>query len=293
MSPPPSPPSDLDHNREGRLSPAQAAIVASMRYSNLLATVAVPLLALNVLGVVTTVSAKASPWAGVAVFLVAGAACVAVSAWAVRRSRARAAARAAGVPVRAVEGHVAWSDTGWAAYEDAPGGPRPLAPVLLPPGPFRVYLHDDQLVGAESRLGPGSYSITQSLSLASPSLRLVPTSVTTMTPLPVGDRAALARALARAGQFTPDDLTHHRRGRLSPRQGTGAVVRVEGQAQLRWSMPTKITVLTSLDVAGVSVPIARELASVVVPGLSYRIYRAADDGRVVGLEAIDPPRARG
>ena len=47
-------------------------------------------------------------------------------------------------------------------------------------------------------------------------------------PLPVAEPGALFRVVSEALRFDEDDLAHNRRGALSPQQGGGAVVIIEG-----------------------------------------------------------------
>jgi hypothetical protein len=109
-----------------------------------------------------------------------------------------------------------------------------------------------------------------------------------MTALPLPDPRALEAAMAGVIGFTWEDLEANRRGRPSATQAqrdpNAAVVCVEGPVQLRWVKPDKFTVRQSLVVGTAEIPIEPALGSVVVPGLSYRVYRSATTGRLLSLE---------
>jgi hypothetical protein len=263
---------DVAANRTGRLSPAQAAVVVSMEYGTMMASVGVPMGALSALGIVTMAAYTVSPVVGVVAFAVAAGPVAAGAWWAVKRVRAGAKDRAQATGVRAVDGFVAWAGAAWTAFAGAVGhaSAPSLGPLVLPPGPFRFYLHGARIVGAESPLGPGAWSIAQILEPPSLATSMTMSGTTRMTALPLGDRGMLAAAIAHACPFTPED---------------GAFTR-EGPVQVRWRMRDKMTVLQFLVLGDEEIPVTPALAGAVVPGLAYRVHRSARDRRVLGVEPL-------
>jgi hypothetical protein len=272
---------DLEANRRGFLSAEQATVVVSMQYATLVG----PLLVLCLAGTVGSVGAMVATRHGGLYFVAAialGIPVVALGVWGAFAIRTRARRRAMHTPIRAVDGTVSWDGRQWIARD---AGGASLVTFALPPGPYRFYVHEGRIVGAESPLGPGSFSIQEVL-VRPQYWTLVPWSITRMTALPVGDRATLLGALAQTLGFSPADLDANRRGALSPAQGAGAVVTVDGTAQFKWDAPTKITIRHYLVVGQTEIRIPEKLGAVVVPGLHYRVYRRACDGVLVSLEPV-------
>jgi hypothetical protein len=275
---------DIEHNRRGLLSPAQAQVVLSMDYA------AMSAIALPVVGL--TVGLGAMGWAhrqgsGVAYLVAAaiGVVALALGVLGMFATRARSARKAQQTPVVAMDGTVSWNGHKWVAHGHGPAGAVELVTFPLPPGPFRFYVHDGRIVGAESRLGPGSFSLQQIL--APSSLASMQSMVSTMTPLPVGDRPALLGALAQTLGFSDQDLEANRRGALTPRQGQGTVTAVEGEAQYRWKIRSKLEPAHSfIVIGGHEIRMPHALAAVFVPGLRYRLYLRAGDGALVSLEPL-------
>jgi hypothetical protein len=228
---------DIEHNRQGTLSPAQADVILALRRrADPLSAVGVLLLIwgyatpLFVVGMVV----QARAWRYLPVALAAGAliaGCVALIHRQVRRDarpRIPGEPPVAPGPVVALDGASVWTpDRGWHPVR-ADGAPLlpPYTVLLLPPGPRRFYLYRDDLVGAESPRDPTAWwSITQGgvhRSAAAYHSGAPP------APLPVGDPTALFRAVSAALRFDESDLAHNRRGALSPRQGAGATIAIEG-----------------------------------------------------------------
>lgn len=235
------PPADLEHNRRGELSPAQRraldAIAGSTELGPLLLLVALLQVA-GLLGAVVWMLPLPRVLAGtlalvVTAAIVAGGG-VLLARW--RRAR-REAVPATPERVAVVDGEVRWGGQHWQAVH-APAGlggaaatsaPMPLAPVALPPGRYRFYVHEGKLVGAEVLApGGGLWSVSSTLEAmgVGRSMWRTPSGATRQGPLSVGDPAQLMAVLAHALGFTADDLEQNRRGALSPRQGGRAGARV-------------------------------------------------------------------
>jgi hypothetical protein len=308
---------DLEHNRHGTLSPAQADVVLALRRR------AYPTAALGVLlllwGYATPLFivgfvVQARAWRFLPFALAGGAliaACVTLIHRRIRRDarpQVPGEPRVAPGPVVALDGASVWTPDRGLHPVRADGAP--LLPgytvLLLPPGPWRFYLHQGDIVGAESPRDPNAWwSITQGGVLRSSSAYH---SGAPPAPLPVGDPAALLRAVSAALRFDADDLAHNRRGALSPRQGAGAVIAIEGMLEScversgtfavnKWltgdgrAIPTPPGGMTAASshrawwiVNGrtILVPLAAFWA--VPPGLVWRVYLDAHTGRVLSAE---------
>jgi hypothetical protein len=296
--------SDLEWNRRGNLSPNQAAYALSWEYDGpTVASFFVPIATITLLGSVAATAYLESPKRALLILVLGIGPVVGGWWWVLPRLRALSESNARVHKVRAVEGFIAWTGTAWAAYEWTPRGPTPIGPppppgvvvfALLPPGPYRFYVYrdrvrGDQIVGAESPLGPGGFSIAHIGE--PPTLETVGFVTTQMSPLPVGDPLMLLSAIAQTAGFTSDELDANRRGQLSAAQeranARAGVACFEGPVQLRSRVPHgTVDVRHFVMLAGTEVPISAALAGVVVPGLRYRVYRSTRDGRLLSLEPI-------
>lgn len=274
---------DVEHNRRGVLSPEQARVVVGMDSATTIGTVVIAFMPLLVAGSLLQLAVFAGGGLYLALAIVVGAALIAAGIWGTFAFRRHMTDKARRVPVLAMDGAVSWNGHKWVAYGRGPLGPIDLVTYApLPAAPYRFYVYEGRIVGAESLLGPGSFSVQQVL--GPPAFTFVPTNVSSMTPLPIGDRDVLVGALAQTLGFSADDLAANRRGMLSPTQGLGPVTVVEGTAQLKWRLVSKLEAAHVFIVVGdVEVRVPHKLGGVFVPGLSYRLYRRAD-GTLVSLE---------
>ncbi len=277
---------DLDANRRGVLSPQQARVILSMDQWAMLAMLAVPFGAVMVIGpVVHLMVLRGGLFLAVGVVL--GAALTAAAIFATFAVRGRLLQRLTSAPVQALDGFVRWNGK-WVAEGHTAAGPVDLITFALPPGPYRFYVYERRIAGAESPLGPGFFSLQQMFPKRSfrdrfPYVR----STSCMTPLPVGDPQTLMAALSQALGFSAEDLDANRRGWLSPAQGQGNAVVVEGRGQVKWVLRSKLRPADCYIVIGdVEIPIPSQCAGVFVPGLTYRVYRRASDGTLLSLEPI-------
>ena len=131
--------------------------------------------------------------------------------------------------------------------------------------------------------------------------------------LPVGDPEALFRVVSDALRFDENDLAYNRRGSLSPRQGAGAVVTLEGVIEScgqpnfgvvgalasSAAAPGGRVVLVLRDppwfagrlrtwwlVGGRAIWVPSCAYWAVPPGLAYRVYLDARTERVVSVEPV-------
>jgi hypothetical protein len=276
---------DIEHNRRGWLSPEQAKVIISMDYATMMGTMFF-LFAPVVAAFAVVQWAHDRGGAGAyALAAVAGIAAIAFGIGGMLVFRGRMARRAQHVPVHAMDGEVSWNGQKWVAHGRAPHGLIDLVTFPLPPGPFRFYVYQGRIVGAESPLGPGSFSLQQILGPSS--IATMRSFVSSMTALPIGDRQALVAALAQSLGFTPEELEANRRGMLTPRQGYGAVTTLEGEAHFKWRLVSKFEPAHTFIVIGASeVRIPFHFSAVFVPGLRYRLYCRAADGALVSLEPL-------
>jgi hypothetical protein len=294
------PPRDIDDNRCGRLSAEQAAFVSKLKQSGLVIWMALPVVGLNVGGGLLTgafshgsnvLVALLFALAGVAVL--AGTAVASVALW-------RRGGKLAHTNVTWVDGRVAWGPSpnplpglppaGWLAVR-ADGAPLPAPQAygpVLPPGPWRFYLHDDRVVAAESPYDAATFwSITQN-----PPISYARASGVTSpppAPLPVGDPGALVAAVAGGMGFTREDLDFNRRGQLSPRQGMGRAFCVAGVLTLSWEMRSKIDVRYGWHVGGRRFEVPLAWVPLAPPGVAYRAYFEERSGRLLSLEPATVP----
>jgi hypothetical protein len=314
---------DIDYNRRGSLSPAQAdVLLAQRRRANPLSVVGIVLLLWGyaspvfIVGMVLQARAwRVLPFAVLAGVVIAG--CVAFIHRQVRREAQAPLpgdARLPPGPVVAIDGASVWTfGRGWLPVRQ---DGAPLVPqytlLMLPPGPWRFYFYGDQIVGAESPCDPTTgWSIAQGGGRSSTSAYY---SGAPPAPLPVGDPGALFRVVGEALHFDADDLAHNRRGSLSPRQGAGPVVVIEGMlescmeksgtfAMNKWlvggpSIPAPPSGLIAATpyrawwiVAGRVMPVPMAASWSVPPGLSYRIYLDPRTERMVSVEPAPRPHA--
>lgn len=291
---------DIDANRRGRLSRAQADLIKKQQRWTLLAYIGVPLLGIQI---AIGVFSEAPRGGGVLAGLLYGAASIAVVAGTVLGSLLmwKRKDRLVHENVTAVDGWVAWTNVPlpWTAGHRAwapigpSGAPLPIAAggPILPPGRWRFYLHDDRLVGAESPLDAlACWSICQTSPLL---FTLNGSSVPPPAPLPVEDAEALRRVLGQTLGFTPDDLHHHRCGSLPPRQGSGSVISIEGALTVGWRMAGKADVRYRWEIGGrtFEVPLAWLMAA--PPDVRYRVYLDARSQRMLSLEPAPTLTASG
>ena len=252
----------------------------------MLATLIIPLVAVTVIGsMVQLASFRGGLYLAAAIVLGAGLTAAAIrGTLAVRTQMLR---RLTSAPLQVLDGAVSWNGQ-WVAHGHTAAGPVELIPVALPPGPYRFYVHERRIAGAESPLGPGFFSLQQVFPPRSFRDHLLyPRSLSRMTPLPVGDPQTLMAALSQTLGFSAADLDANRRGWLSPAQGQGAAVAIEGPAQLKWVLRSKLRPADCYIVIGTEeIPIPFQFSGVFVPGLTYRVYRRASDGALLSLEPI-------
>jgi hypothetical protein len=196
---------------------------------------------------------------------------------------ARLAERLAGAPIGAVDGDVIWSGSTWTAMARTPMGPRKLEDISLPPGPYRFYLHGARIVGAESPFGPGFYSIAEAISSSA-----LLNGSSRRSFIHIGDLLTYMTVIGQKLGFSFEELELNRKGWLSPRQGGGQAFSTVGQLQLRWGVQggerqPRVDYVWVLG--GESIPVVADMATVVVPGIHYRVYRAPG-GRLVSLEPL-------
>jgi hypothetical protein len=278
---------DVDHNRSGRLAPAQAAVIRKLQVTSMLIYLGVPLIGLQVGGAALMGAFQAG---SIVLGVLVGAAGVAILVGTVLACvyRWRRQGRLAHENVTFVDGRVAWAGTPRTWTPIAAGGaplPALAGGPMLPPGPFRFYLHEDRIVAAESPLDATTYwSITQSSSsLFDPSagsVQLPP------APFPVGDPEALRTVLADAMGFTHDDLDHYRRGELPHRMGAGRVVSVDGPLAIGWTMHSKVSVTYRWEVADRRFEVPLAWLQAAPPGVLYRCYVEERSQRLLGLEPL-------
>ncbi len=274
---------DIDENRSGRLSRAQADLIREQKKLSLALYLGVPMIGLQI-GLVTLTGGKHAGGVESVLAVVTGVAILAGTALASlylwRRKGTLAHER-----VTAVDGRVVWDGPvgGWvpvgmngARLAVAAGGP------VLSPGPYRFYFHDDRLVGAESPLDATRF---WSIAQIDP-FKLGAASGPRPPPLPIGNPEALRAGLASLLGFTADDLAHHRRGELSPRQGVGRVVAVEGTLAYAFTMHSRSSVTYHWDVGGRRFDIPLGWISKVPYNVVYRCYVDERSQRLLSLEPL-------
>ncbi|MFN7131690.1 MAG: hypothetical protein ACK4N5_06380 [Myxococcales bacterium] len=279
---------DIDHNRAGRLAPAQAEVLRKVKRTGLLVYAGIPMVTVQIGALLIAsglgarhgiVLAILSVVAGLAIL--GGTVVLVVALW---RRKGRLQHEA----VISADGYVIWSGSPQTWTPIRPSG-QPFSTQaggpLLPPGRYRFYLYDEQIVGAESPLDGTTY---WSLAQNAPPLLGVgrKASLLPPAPLPVAEPAALRAVLGQVLGFTAEDLDHHRRGELSPRQGGGRVVAVEGPLAHGYTMRGRYAVTYWCEVGGrrFEVPLAWLYA--VPPGVAYRCYVDERSQRIVSLEPI-------
>jgi hypothetical protein len=278
---------DIDHNRAGQLAPAQADVLRKVRRARALIYMGLPVFGLYIGGAILAYGVDFRR--SVALFILSSVAGLAVLAGTVAGALF-AWRRASSLPhetVTSVDGRVVWAGAPltWTPVRPSgvPFASRVVAP-LLPPGPYRFYLHDDQIVGAESPLDDATaWSVTQSAPLLFMSDEA---SSVHPAPLPIGEPETFRAVLGQVIGFTAEDLAYHRRGTLSPRQGGGRVITVEGPLAVDYTMRSRRSVTYWWNVGGrrIEVPIAWLYA--VPPGLHYRCYLDERTYRLVSLEPL-------
>jgi hypothetical protein len=186
--------------------------------------------------------------------------------------------------------------------------------VLLPPGPYRFYLCGDAVVGAESPYDP---STGWSMCQGGYGQGGVGYSGLPPAPLPVGDPGALFRVVSDALRFDENDLAHNRRGSLSPRQGAGAVLVLDGVIESchQHNFGMMGAIVSSMGtpggravpmphdppgfvgrlrtwwlVGGRAIWVPASVCWAVPVGVVYRVYLDARTERVVSVEPV--PRAQ-
>jgi hypothetical protein len=291
---------DVDDNRRGRLSAAQAAFVSRLQRSSLMMWMVAPFVGLNIGGALLSGAFTHLSEVLLAVLLgvggvgvLAGTAVASVALW-------KRGGRLAHQNVTWIDGRVAWAQSpnpwpglpssGWVVLR-ADGAPMPVQQAygpVLPPGPWRFYLHDDRIVAAESPYDATTFwSITQN----PPIVYTRSSGVTSPppAPLPVGDPGALVAAVAGGMGFTREDLDFNRRGQLSPRQGGGRALCVEGVLALSWEMRSKIDVRYGWHIGGRRFEVPLAWVPLAPPGVAYRAYFEERSGRLLGLEPATVP----
>lgn len=293
---------DIDENRRGRLSAEQTAFIAKLKQSGLAMWMGIPLVGLQMGGALLTTAFTGGR--NIAIAVISGVIGVAVLAATVLGTLYlwRRRGTLAHPNVTWLDGRVIWAGTprpgGWP--NDAPAGwvparadgaPLPIQRAygpMLPPGPWRFYFHDDRIVAAESPYDATTYwSVTQS----------PPISFTTFdgatilppSPLPVGDPGALLAVLAAGIPFAWEDLEHNRRGQLSPRQGAGHALVVEGPLSLGWTMRTKVDIRYWWDVGRRRFEIPLSWSFLAPAGVVYRAYTDERTGRLLSMEPVTVP----
>jgi hypothetical protein len=295
------PPREIDHNRRGLLAPEQAAFIAKYRLLILL-VYAIPLAMLGLAAASFFFRIAFEGHHDLVVRVLAAGAGLAVLAAMVAGGIVfwRRMGGAAQQNVTCIDGRVVWagppamgvSRTGWApaGLDGVPFALKQPVPVL-PPGPYRFYLHNGYLVAAESPLDTSrSYSITQNAS--SMSFTTAAATSPRPPPLPVGDPGALVAGLAATMGFTWEDLQYHRQGMLSPRQGVGRVFVVEGPLSFTWTGNPRVSVTYWWEVGGRQFPIPLDWMWLAPMGVVYRCYVDAQSQRLLSMEPAGVPPDR-
>ena len=325
---------DIEHNRRGSLSPGQAELLlntwrATEPRGPLLLWMSHAFLGFGVVG-----SLVEREWLAALVFAPIAAFLAALATVAFREARQR---RPLPPPatVIAVDGRVVQGATG-ARHDLMPPVARDWQPeygwvpvradgtlvvrqycvLPLPPGPYRFYLSAGTGSSAPKRRatralgGRSTRAATAAeacLNSGSPPARL-----------PVGDPEALFRVVSDALRFDENDLAYNRRGSLSPRQGAGAVVTLEGVIETcgqpnfgvvgalasSAAAPGGRVVLAPRDppgfagrlrtwwlVGGRAIWVPSCAYWAVPPGLAYRVYLYARTERVVSVEPVPHAQA--
>ena len=324
---------DIDDNRRGILSPGQAELLlntwrATEPRGPLLLWMWYAFLGFGVVG-----SLVEREWLAALVFAPIAAFLAALATVAFREARQR---RPLPPPatVIAVDGRVVWGATG-ARHDLMPPVARDWQPeygwvpvradgtlvvrqycvLPLPPGPYRFYLCGDGIVGAEA---PCDASAWWSINQGGYGSGGVSYSGSPPARLPVGDPEALFRVVSDALRFDENDLAYNRRGSLSPRQGAGAVVTLEGVIEScgqpnfgvvgalasSAAAPGGRVVLAPRDppgfagrlrtwwlVGGRAIWVPSCAYWAVPPGLAYRVYLDARTERVVSVEPVPHAQA--
>jgi hypothetical protein len=167
---------DIDYNRTGRLSPAQAAWIGDRQWLRSRLLKALKYSTVIGIGIVAELVLAAAPvltgalWAAVAmgVCLLAGAGVASVRC--ARRAFLQRNTPPASDDVRSRDGRIMWSAGRWILVDDngyplrvpVLGIPRSLERCwipryALPPGRYRFFLHRDEIVAAESLTDPSAW----------------------------------------------------------------------------------------------------------------------------------------
>jgi hypothetical protein len=299
---------DIDHNRQGQLSPGQAALLADAWRTTEPRGPFLLWFCYAFLAFVVAACLIERAWLAAVVFGPIAAILAAVLTRAFRETRTN---RPPPPPpgVVAVDGSVVWGRTGvrrdllpssgvyfpeqgWVPVrEDGSLVIRQLCVLPLPPGPYRFYLCGDTIVGAESRRDARAWWSTCQGQHSPGPFRLTYRTGAPPAPFPIGDPAALFRVVSEALGFDESDLAHNRRGSLSPRQGAGTVLTIEGLLEGYWEWPMTENrfggPLRAWWIVGgrtIVAPVAPFWA--VPPGLAYRMFLDPRSERVVSLEPV-------
>ena len=287
---PPVPEPDIAYNRRGELAPAQSIPAGGGGLPIELLAIGIGLPALGAVAFAPLLLAYAiHPLLAVALALVLLPAAAFGGVVAFRWIGKQRLAAPTMKRVDAIEGVVRWDGAAWRPWVPGPAGWRALEQVSIPPGPFRFYVFNDKVVGAESRLGAGHYSL---------GLLFAPgywgtEGVTRAMALPVAEPETVARALASLPIFSasrpPTSKPTATAAGSPPRKAGAPPRRSRVSLQTGWKMRFE---KYAADYSHghrrheSSRSRSRGVELALLPGLRYRVYTRADTGRIVSLELL-------